>query len=209
MIYNKIALTELERKFKLNLINSVTGIKSANLIGTKSDSGIENLAIFSSVIHLGSNPPLIGFILRPEGDVPRNTFENIQAAGVYSINSVPLSLIKNAHYTSAKFDAEVNEFTRCNIQPEYINQFQAPFVKESAIKIGLEFKEQIPIPLNGTSLIIGEIVQLIVKENILGENGYLNLETAEVAGISGLNTYYDLKVKDKFPYVRVSETPEF
>ena len=51
-----------ERIKRFNIINSITGIKPANLIGTISADGKTNLAIFSSDIHLGSNPALIGFI---------------------------------------------------------------------------------------------------------------------------------------------------
>ena len=61
--YNDIE--DMEKIFRLNLINSVTGFKSANLIGTTSKEGITNLAVFSSITHLGSNPPFIGFVLRP------------------------------------------------------------------------------------------------------------------------------------------------
>ena len=59
------AIQDMDRVKRLNLINSITGISPANLIGTISNDSIENLSIFSSVIHIGSNPPLIGFILRP------------------------------------------------------------------------------------------------------------------------------------------------
>ena len=55
----------MDKISRLNLINSITGVKPSNLIGTKSKDGFSNLAIFSSVVHLGSKPPLIGFITRP------------------------------------------------------------------------------------------------------------------------------------------------
>ena len=58
-------IAEFSKIYRLNLINSVTGYKPANLIGTKSRGGISNLAIFSSVVHLGSKPPLIGIVTRP------------------------------------------------------------------------------------------------------------------------------------------------
>jgi hypothetical protein len=45
-----------EKVERLNLINSCTGYKSANLIATKSVDGAVNVAIFSSITHLGSNP---------------------------------------------------------------------------------------------------------------------------------------------------------
>ena len=60
------------------MINSITGYKSANMIGSRSNSGNENLAIFSSVTHLGSNPPLfLSFTLRPN-TVPRHTYKNFR-----------------------------------------------------------------------------------------------------------------------------------
>ncbi|GGK45429.1 MULTISPECIES: hypothetical protein [Flavobacteriaceae] len=48
----------LNHLYKINLINSCAGFKSANLIATKSTDNNTNVAIFSSVIHLGSAPPL-------------------------------------------------------------------------------------------------------------------------------------------------------
>ena len=77
MNLTKTDLENASKVFRLNLINSITGIKPANLIGSISNSGQTNLAIFSSVIHLGSNPAYLGFIMRPIGDVPRHTYENI------------------------------------------------------------------------------------------------------------------------------------
>ncbi len=209
MYWNKKDIETAERRLKLNIINSITGIKPANLIGTVSDKRKDNLAIFSSVIHLGSSPALIGFILRPKGEVPRNTHDNIMHNQVYTINHVPQSLIKNAHYTSAKFDENISEFERCNFTAEYIDGFDAPFVKESVIKIGLRFREEIPIPLNNTSLMIGEIEHIFVPDEYISPLGYIDLEKAETAAISGLNTYYKLNKLDSFPYVRLEEVPDF
>ena len=70
-------ISQMEKIERLNLINSCTGYKSANLIATKSVDGNSNVAIFSSVTHLGSNPALIGFIMRPT-TVPRDTYKNIR-----------------------------------------------------------------------------------------------------------------------------------
>ena len=85
-------IQDLERRKRLNIINSVTGIKPANLIGTVSDSGQENLAIFSSVVHLGSDPAVLGFITRPTGEVHRHTYENLKENGFYTINQVPIPI---------------------------------------------------------------------------------------------------------------------
>ncbi|MGJ8661580.1 MAG: flavin reductase family protein, partial [Bacteroidota bacterium] len=124
---------------RLNLINGLTGIKPANLIGTVSNDGQENVAIFSSVVHLGSNPALFGFILRPAGDVPRNTYENIKETGFYTINHVHESIVENAHFTSAKFPGDVSEFDKCGLTPIYKEGFKAPFVENAFVQLGMRF----------------------------------------------------------------------
>ena len=68
MQYTKQDIQAMDRVTRLKIINSVTGIKPGNLIGTLSKDGITNLAVFSSVVHLGSDPALLGFISRPRTD---------------------------------------------------------------------------------------------------------------------------------------------
>ena len=87
MHYTRDQINDLEKIKKINLINSCSGYKSANLIGTISKEGITNVAVFSSVTHLGSNPPTLGFIIRPT-TVPRDTYKNILESGIFTINHV-------------------------------------------------------------------------------------------------------------------------
>lgn len=209
MHFTKADIENLSKIKRLNLINSITGVKPANLIGTKSKAGQSNLAIISSVIHLGSRPPLIGFILRPTGEVPRHTYENIKETGVYTINHVHHSFIEQAHYTSAKFERNQSEFEHCVLAEEYLEDFSAPFVKESKLKLGMTLVDQIPIPLNGTVMIIGTVDHVFIPEESLSEEGYINLASIGDVGISGLNSYYSLEHLDTFPYARIEELPDF
>lgn len=209
MQLSKKDIENCDAKFRLNLINSLTGVKAANLIGTISKSGQMNVSIFSSVVHLGSNPALLGFIMRPTGEVPRNTFDNIIETGFYSINAVPTHLVKNAHYTSAKFDQSISEFERCHIEPKFYPGFPAPYVAESPVKIAMRFLEEIPIRSNGTRIIVGAIEHIIIDNGIVDERGYIDFSEAEIAGIGGLNTYFKLERIGEFPYARVDEIPDF
>lgn len=204
---NQIA--ELDRTYRLNLINSITGIKPGNLIGSIDADGNENLAIISSVVHLGSNPPYIGFIIRPYKEFRRDTYNNISQTKCFTINHIPEHLRKNAHYTSAKLAEDISEFERCNIPSEYIGEFKAPFVKDSPIKIGLKHIDSIDIKLNGTCMVIGEVVTLSLNDDIINDKAYIDLDKAKVVGIGGLNSYYSLKYLDSFPYVRTNEVPDF
>ena len=75
--FNILTLDTLPSRYRANLVNSCTGYKSLNLIGTQSKNGSQNLAIFNSIIHLGSQPALIGFTTRPLS-TQRDTYDNIR-----------------------------------------------------------------------------------------------------------------------------------
>lgn len=195
-------IKKLDKLKRLHLINSINGFKSANLIGTRSSNGIENVAVFSSVTHFGSNPPILGMVTRPVV-VPRHTYQNIKETGHYTINHIHTSFIDQAHQTSANYEAQVSEFEACSLTPEYLHDFHAPFVKESTIKIGMKFEEEYPIKINGTLLILGSIVDIYLPEETLSDEYYIDLDLAGTAAISGVNSYYKAKKLKSIPYARV------
>ncbi|MFY0652277.1 MAG: DUF2452 domain-containing protein [Cyclobacteriaceae bacterium] len=207
--FSQEEIKEADFKFRLNLINSITGVKPANLVGTVSTDGVTNLAIVSSVVHLGSDPALIGFVMRPNSKVPRHTYDNILATDHYTINHVHKSFVDKAHYTSAKFSAEESEFDKCELTHEYIEGFEAPFVKESKIKMGLKLVNDLFIKENETRLIIGEIMHLVVDDRSINTSGSVDLEVVNDVGISGLNQYYSLSKFKRLPYARLNEVPNF
>ncbi|MGC1514852.1 MAG: flavin reductase, partial [Maribacter sp.] len=133
--YTKAQLLELPSRYKAHLINSCTGYKSANLLGSVSKTGQPNLAIFNSVVHIGSNPPMLGFIVRPL-TVPRDTYSNFKETGFFTVNQVHKGIIKQAHHTAASYEKDTSEFEKTGLTPTYLEDFQAPYVVESAIKIG-------------------------------------------------------------------------
>ncbi|MDB2685469.1 flavin reductase family protein [Flavobacteriaceae bacterium] len=186
---------------KINLINSCSGYKSANLIGTISKEGITNVAVFSSVTHLGSNPPTLGFILRPT-TVPRDTYKNILESGVFTINHIFEDIIEDAHHTSAKYEEAISEFDITALEDEYYNDCIAPFVKGSPVQMEMKFIEEYHIKSNNVIHIIAEIKNLYVKDDILKEDGFLDLAKGKVAAINGLDAYAIADNNTRFNYQR-------
>ena len=193
---------ELDHVFRINLINSCSGFKSANLIGTKSNFGIPNVAVFSSVTHLGSNPPLLGVVFRPVTDVPRNTYENIKETGQFTINHIDASIIQEAHHTSAKYDKDISEFEITALEEEYKNGWHAPFVKNAPIQIALTYCEEYEIKANGTIQLIGEIKDLFIQSELLEDDGFVNLSKANIVAINGLDGYAVPSLKERLAYQR-------
>ena len=202
-------IKKLEKTKRLKLINSITGVKPANLIGTKNKGGISNLAIFSSVVHLGSKPPLLAFVTRTSKDINRNTLNNILETKYYTINQIQKEFVKNAHYTSAKFNENISEFEMCKIEEENIDDFFAPFVKKSNLKIGMKLKEIIPIKSNDSTLVVGQVMKIIIDKSFLKNDFMFDLEKSGSIAIGGLNEYFTIKNLDHFPYVRLNDFPKF
>ncbi len=195
----------MEKQNRVHLINSLGGFKSAALIGTSDSEGNTNLAIFSSLFHVGAHPPLIGLIFRPTPP-ERNTYNNILDTGFYTINHINEAIYQQAHQTSARYDKNRSEFDATGLNTEYKNDFFAPFVAESNIQLGIVFREKIDIALNNTTLVIGEIMEIFIPENCLHEDGFVDLEKANTITCSGLDSYHKTVQLDRLSYAKPDKT---
>lgn len=202
--FSKENIDALAIRYKNNLINSISGYKSANLIGTKSKAGNTNLAVFNSIVHLGSNPALLGFILRPT-TVPRHSYQNMKETGVFTINHISKDQIEDAHHTSAKYPENVSEFDQTNLKEEYKADCIAPFVKDAPVQIACRYVNDYLIKENDTLLVVGAVEHLFVQEEMLLEDGYVQLDKGEVVTVNGIDGYALPQLLARFPYARPKE----
>lgn len=201
MIYTQNDIAGFDRRYRTNFINSISGFKSANLIGTVDRSGKTNLAVFSSVIHLGSDPASLGFLMRPVS-AERHTYANIKETGYFTVNNIHKSIIHQAHQTSARYDKDISEFDACCLTAEITQTICAPYVLESQIKIGCKFIEEHIIQFNGTVFMAGEIMEVILTDTVLMNDGYVDIESAGTVAISGIDGYNDVKNICRFSYAK-------
>lgn len=207
MQLNPDTIAALERRYNAALMNAVTGFKPANLVGTSDASGDCNLAIVSSVVHLGSRPPLIGMIIRPD-PVDRHTLDNIIETGYYTINHVGEHFIEAAHQTAARYPRDVSEFDATGLTPLWHEGFLAPFVDESPIRMGLRLREHQVLQINGTNFVIGEIELLEIPDDYVDADGRLDLARAGTVALSGLDTYFTAKPVKTMAYAKPGVPPQ-
>ncbi|WP_413666739.1 flavin reductase family protein [Mucilaginibacter sp. Mucisp86] len=197
---------QLEKRYRTSLINSLIGYRALNLLGTSSRDGISNLCIISSVFHLGANPPLIGMVIRPERE-HNDTLRNIRSTGQYTLNNVLPDWYKQAHQTSASYPSGVSEFDTCHFKKHYLKDFKAPFVAASNIRTGLELREMIELEVNGTTIVIGEILHILTEDSLIGPDGTIDHGKAETITVAGLDTYYLPKAVGKLAYAKPGVEP--
>ncbi|ASP48054.1 flavin reductase family protein [Cognaticolwellia beringensis] len=203
---NHEELLKMEPQYRVQVINSLSGFKSANLIGTRDENNINNLAIFSSVFHLGASPALVGFISRPDS-VDRHTLRNIQQIGQFTINQVNADFWQAAHQTSARYSDGECEFKQTGLTPHFIDNSDAPFVKESQLKYALKLNEIVPIRLNNTLLVIGEITDILCDKAAIKADGYIDIESLNTVMVSGLDSYHTSKRLSRLSYAKPGILP--
>lgn len=201
-------LENLDRFYRGNLINSVTGFKSANLLATRSIDGIDNVAVFSSVTHLGSNPAMFSFVQRPLGYGVGHTYENLKATGKITLNHITMDLVEKAHQSSAKYDEKISEFEELGIEKIFRDGYTAPFVKEAKVQLAADYVNQYFIEENNCILVICKITDIFIDPNILHEDGWLDLGKAGSVTINGLDGYAVAKTEKRLSYAQVDKKLE-
>ncbi len=187
--------------FRRDLINTLPGPRSVHLIGTKGHKGFENLGVFSSVVHVGASPPLLGFIMRPL-TVPRHTYHHIRANKWFTLNTLHPDFLEAAHQTSANYALKESEFSATGLTPEYSDGCKAPYVQESPIKIGLTLEEEYPIKANGTLFLIGRVQEIFVPDEAVGDTGHVDHEILKTLTAVGLDVYQQSTNSVRLSYAR-------
>jgi flavin reductase (DIM6/NTAB) family NADH-FMN oxidoreductase RutF len=203
-VYRTEDFSEMEQRFRAQLINSMPGIKALNLVGTRGEDGIENLAVFNSIFHVGANPPYMGMVIRPDS-VDRHTWQNIQSTGSYTLNSVGEEIYRQAHQTSARYERGVSEFDAVALNSQYRDGVLAPFVAKSAIKIGLELQEFHRVECNGTLIVIGKVVYVEIEDALVTNDGSVDLVKAKSVASIGVDGYVGVNWLSRLSYAKTDQ----
>lgn len=206
MSFNDEQIFQLDKQYRISLINSLIGYRSLNLLGTANTEGVPNLCIISSTFHLGANPPLLGLVMRPQRE-HNDTLKNIKATEQFTLNNVLPSRYMQAHQTSANYPSGVSEFDACGFNPHYMEGFKAPFVEESSVRIGLKLREIIDMEINSTTIVVGEIVHILASDALVLEDGMVDHIAAETVTVAGLDAYFLPQPLGRLEYAKPDTTP--
>ena len=157
--------------------------------------------------------PLFGLINRPDS-VQRDTLQNIESQGVYTLNYVAGADYQKAHQTSARYPQGVSEFEQVGFEeqyrpsleapfePESTTTFAAPFVAGAMVQIGMKFEERVDLKINGTVLLIGSIQSVYIDDALVAADGFVNLSEASVLVSQGLDAYFTTSPLGRLPYAK-------
>ena len=182
-------------------VNSLSGFKSATLVGTADMEGVHNLSVVSSVVHLGSSPAQLGMVLRPPG-VDAHTYKNLKATGQCTFNHIGVHWVAQAHQCSARYPEDVSEFEAVGLTPCGVKDgWSAPAVAESRVRMGLTLAEDIVLP-NACHFMVLDVRWVEVDSTAVAEDGYVDLGAAGSATVSGLDGYHATAHLGRYSYAK-------
>ena len=184
--------------------NQLQGLRSPVLVGTRSAAGVDNVAIFNSLTHIGARPPLLALVFRPL-TVERHTYANLRESGVYTINHVTTELVERAHITSAKLHRDESEFDLTGLTA-IGSAVGTPYVAESPVSLRMRFVEEYHVAANDTVVVIGRVEEVRLLPGAAYTADRLRWGEMDAAVVSGLYSYYRVEPTHRLGYVSMGSS---
>lgn len=192
-------LAAMPSRARAVLFNLLSGIQPAVVVSTANEDDGCNLAVFNSLTHIGSNPAFLGLFFRPL-TVERHTYNNLKRTGTMVINHLPAAMVNAVHQTSAKFKKGVSEAAMLGLSTANVEGFDAPYLQDAFISIGLRYEEEHLIHANETLMVIGRCEWIRWNGVEYNEEGFFDWEALSPLLVAGLDDYYHAKSLVRLAY---------
>lgn len=123
--------------------------------------------------------------VRPE----RYSYEIIKENREFVINLTTKDLAFATDFCGVRSGKTVDKFNKMNLTPEKVSQISAPAIAESPVN--LECKVTDIVKLGSHDMFLADIVAVNVNEELIDENGKLNLDKANLIAYSH-GEYFEL-----------------
>lgn len=177
-------------------------------VSSVSSEGVNNLAPFSFFTVVSRQPPMLSVTIEPQPNGrPKDTLTNICNCGQYVINVVSLSLANAMHESSKDHLSKDDEFELAGLTPVASEVVTAPRVEEARVSMECVLERVMSLGSCGDSLVIGRMVRYHVRDDLLHDNGRIDVAGLEPLGrLAGNYT----KVENTFhlPTAQVSATED-
>lgn len=121
---------------------------------------------------INSQPPKTYISIRPE----RHSYEIIKQSKEFIINMPTAKMVKEIDWCGVKSGAKEDKFNAMNFTPYEVDGFECPAIEE--LPIALTCKVFDIVPLGCHDMFMADITGVIVNEDLLDENGRLEIERA-------------------------------
>ena len=133
-------------------------------------------------------PPKTYISVRPS----RYSHELIEKSGVFAINLTTKELVRAADTCGVFTGRKVNKLEKCKLATVPAQEIDCPILESSPLVLECRVTDQ--IPLGSHDMFLADIVAVDVEESLIGEDGKLHLERANLVAYAH-GEYYELGKK--------------
>lgn len=197
--FTALITAERRRRDNFKTLLSCVLPRPIAFVSTISTDGVPNLAPFSFFNAVGTNPPAVIFSPATKADgSDKDTIVNLRAVKEFVVNVVPHNIRNAMNEASYAFPPDVNEFEAAGFTP-LESRFVRPFrVAESPVHLECKLIQIVPVgdgPLSA-NICIGEIVCFHVADEMLLDDGSVDVEKIDLVGRLGGPDYST--IRDRF-----------
>ena len=166
-------------------------------ISTVSREGIHNAAPFS-FFNAISHPPMVCMSISPIYKTlqRKDTLTNIIDVRDFVANIVNEELAAAQDHCSNYFPPEVDEIRSCGLTPGPSKLVKAPRIEESPVNFECRLIEAMPLPQSPYTLVIGRVVLMHVRADLMQANG--RIDSGRLAAIGRMTGNAYTRTRDVF-----------
>jgi flavin reductase (DIM6/NTAB) family NADH-FMN oxidoreductase RutF len=164
-------------------------------ISTLSPDGTPNAAPFSFYSGISTDPPMLAVAIGQRGTEKKGTMRNIEASGEFVVNGVDESLADGMNRASANYPRGTNKVLAAGLTAVPSVKVKPPRIGEAPISLECRLVQILPLPETKDVLIIGRIVHIFLKDDLLKE-GSFDPDRFHAIGRLGQSSY--CRIREKF-----------
>ncbi len=157
-------------------------------VSSVSADGVANLAPFSFFNAVAYSPPTVVLGISRQADwKEKDTLSNIEATGEFVVNVVVDEIAAAMNATAAEYPADVDEFHISGLTPAPSDLVRPPRVSESPVNMECRLDQVVQIgdPASGNGLVIGEILLMHVRDDLIDGHRIRHHQLKPVGRLAG------------------------
>lgn len=188
---------------RYKLITGVIVPRPIAWVTTLNPDGSVNAAPFSYFNMLGSDPAILALGVGDRERTPKDTAANIRREREFVVNLVPFELAGAMNLTASDFPHGESELDAAGLTTAPSSQVRAPRIAQSPAH--LECREVMTLELGRTRVVLGEVLALHLREDLLlsREKFYVESAGLDLIGRMGGRGGY-VRTTDRFELPRLS-----
>lgn len=206
----ELTLADLEPRERHRWLTPLIAPRPIAFVSTIGADGVGNLAPFSFFAMGGQDPQSVAFcpVTGRDGQ-PKHTLANIRETGEFVINIVSREMAERVNQASAPYPADVDEFDETLFTRAPSTVVRPPRVAEAPASLECRLFQLLPHgsgPQSGT-WVIGEVLVLHVREDVLGADGLPDTAKVHPAARMGRDEWAEVTPAVTFRLTRPGSAP--